>query len=103
MIQKLVEKLNIKITHLDREYIPITKRRRARGAFRWNYLDNQGEILLAKSATDRTKMHEVGHAINFILGKGNPISETLGIESEEFANHIADILEVCYSKCAKEE
>ena len=103
MIQKLVEKLNIKITYLDREYIPITKRRRARGAFRWNYLDNQGEILLAKSATDRTKMHEIGHAINFILGKGNPISETLGIESEEFANHVADILEVCYSKNAMED
>ena len=103
MIQKLIDKLNIKVTYLDREYIPITKKRRARGAFRWNYLDHQGEILLAKSATDRTKMHEIGHAINFILGKGNPISETLGIESEKFADSIADILEMCYSKSAKEE
>jgi hypothetical protein len=102
MIQELVEKLNIKITYLDREYIPITKKRKARGAFRWNYLDNQGEILLARSATDRTKMHEIGHAINFILGKGNPISETLGIESEKFADMVADILEVCYSNDAKE-
>ncbi|NCU32413.1 MAG: hypothetical protein EOM23_05675 [Candidatus Moranbacteria bacterium] len=103
MIQKLVEKLNLKVTYLEREYIPITKKLRAKGAFRWNYLDHQGEILLAKSATDRTKLHEIGHAINFILGRGNPISDTLGIESEEFANHMADILELCYSKNAKED
>ena len=103
MIQKLIDKLNLKVTYLEREYIPITKKRRAKGAFRWNYLDHQGEILLAKSATDRTKLHEIGHAINFILGRGNPISDTLGIESEEFANHMADILELCYSKNAKED
>lgn len=102
MIQKLIDGLNIKVTYIDKEHITICKRRKARGAFRWNYMGNQGEILLARSATDRTKMHEIGHAINFILGKGNPISETLGIESEEFANHVADILEMCYSKNAKE-
>ena len=103
MIQKLIDKLNLKVTYLEREYIPITKKRRAKGAFRWNYLDHQGEILLARSATDRTKIHEIGHAINFILGRGNPISDTLGIESEDFANHMADILELCYSKNAKED
>lgn len=103
MIQKLVEKLNLKVTYLEREYIPITKKRRAKGAFRWNYLDHQGEILLARSATDRTKLHEIGHAINFILGRGNPISDTLGIESEDFVNHMADILELCYTKNAKED
>lgn len=103
MIQKLIDKLNLKVTYLEREYIPITKKRRAKGAFRWNYLDHQGEILLAKLATDRTKLHEIGHAINFILGRGNPISDTLGIESEDFANKMADILELCYSKNAKED
>ena len=98
MIEKLFKKLNLKVTYLDREYIPITRRRRAKGAFRWNYLDHQGEIMLARSASDRTKLHEIGHAVNFILGQGNPISETLEMESEDFANHIADILELCYSK-----
>ncbi|MDX9799113.1 MAG: hypothetical protein RBT05_09685 [Bacteroidales bacterium] len=93
MIQKLIDKLNIKVTYLDSEYIPITKKRRARGAFRWNYLDHQGEILLAKSATDRTKLHEVGHAMNFILGRGSKVSDMIGIESEEFANIMADTLE----------
>lgn len=98
MIQKLAEQLNIKITYLDREYIPITKRRRARGAFRWNYFDNQGEILLAKSATERTKLHEIGHAINFILGRGSKVSDMIGVESEEFANIMADTLEKLVKK-----
>lgn len=102
MIQKLVDKLNLKVTYLEREYIPITKKRRAKGAFRWNYLDHQGEILLAKSATDRTKLHEIGHAINFILGKGERYSDKNCLDSEHFANMVADILEVCYSKDAKE-
>jgi hypothetical protein len=99
----LIKRLNIQVIHSDIDYIPITKTRKAKGSFRWNYSDNRAEIVLAKSATDRTLLHEVGHAINFILGKGNPISETLGIESEEFANHVADILEICYSKSAMEE
>ena len=56
-------------------------------------MDHQGEILLAKSATDRTKLHEVGHAMNFILGRGSKVSDMIGIESEEFANIMADTLE----------
>jgi len=93
MIEQLIKALNIKVTYIDKEYIPITKRRRARGAFRWNYFDNQGEILLAKSATERTKLHEIGHAVNFMLGRGSRLSDTLGIDSEIFANKIADTFE----------
>lgn len=93
MIEQLIKALNIKVTYIDKEYIMITKRRRARGAFRWNYFDNQGEILLAKSATERTKIHEIGHAVNFILGRGSRLSDTLGIDSETFANKIADKIE----------
>jgi hypothetical protein len=93
MIEKIIKALNIKVTYTEKAYITITSRRRAKGAFRWNYFDNQGEILLAKSATDRTKLHEVGHAINFILGRGSKFSDMIGIESEEFANIMADTLE----------
>lgn len=93
MIEKIIQALNIKVTYTEKAYITITSKRRAKGAFRWNYFDNQGEILLAKSATDRTKLHEVGHAINFILGRGSKVSDMIGIESEEFANIMADTLE----------
>jgi hypothetical protein len=98
MIQKLFEALNLKVTYIDKEHITICKRRKARGAFRWSYLDNQGEILLARSATDRTKLHEIGHAVNYILGRGGRISEAIGIDSEKFADIVADILEVCYNR-----
>lgn len=93
MIQKLIEAMNLKITYSEKEYITINKRRKARGAFRWNYMDNQGEILLARSATDRTKLHEIGHAVNYILGRGGRLSEAIGIDSEKFADTIADTLE----------
>ncbi|NCU31549.1 MAG: hypothetical protein EOM23_01130 [Candidatus Moranbacteria bacterium] len=93
MIEKIIQALNIKVTYTEKSYITITSKRRAKGAFRWNYFDNQGEILLAKSSTERTKLHEIGHAINFILGRGSKVSDMIGIESEEFANIMADTLE----------
>ena len=93
MIEKLIQALNIKVTYTEKAYIPITRKRRARGASRWSYMEHRGEILLAKTATDRTKLHEVGHAINFILGRGSKVSDMIGIESEEFANIMADTLE----------
>ena len=102
MIEQLIQALNIKVTYIDKEYIPITKRRRARGAFRWNYFTNQAEILLSNSANEKTKMHEIGHAINFILGKGYPISDTLKIDSEKFADIMADAIETLI-KSAKQE
>jgi len=102
MIEQLIKALNIKVTYIDKEYIPITKRRRARGAFRWNYFDNQGEILLAKSSTERTKLHEVGHAMNFILGRGGKLSDAIGMESEKFADIMADSIETLI-KSAKQK
>jgi len=93
MIEKIIQALNIKVTYTEKSYITITSKRRANGAFRWNYFDNQGEILLAKSATERTKLHEIGHAVNFMLGRGSRLSDTLGIDSEIFANKIADTFE----------
>lgn len=93
MIEKIIKALNIKVTYTEKAYIPITAKRRARGASRWSYLEHRGEILLAKSATERTKYHEVGHIVNFMLGNGNRISDQLGIESEQFADKIADALE----------
>ena len=98
----LIKKLNIDVIHSDINYIPITKTRKAKGAFRWNYSDNRAEIVLSRNATDRTLMHEVGHAINFILGKGERYSDKNCLDSEHFANMVADSLEVCYSKDAKE-
>lgn len=102
MIEKIIEALNLKVTYTEKAYITINKRRKARGAFRWNYMDNQGEILLAKSSTERTKLHEVGHAMNFILGRGGKLSETIGIESEKFADIMADSIETLI-KSAKQE
>jgi hypothetical protein len=99
----LIKRLNIRVIHADIDYIPITKKRKAKGSFRWNYSDNQAEIVLAKSATDRTLLHEIGHAINFILGKGDRYSDKACMDSENFANMVADVLEICYSKTAKED
>jgi hypothetical protein len=101
MIEKLIEKLNISVTKLDAEYITTENGKRAQGAFRWNYFANQAEIVLSNTATEKTMLHEIGHAINFILGKGYPISETIEVDSEEFANNIANALKKCYSKNAK--
>lgn len=100
---ELIKRLNIEVIHSDIEYIPITKTRKAKGSFRWNYSDNRAEIVLAKSATDRTLLHEIGHAINFILGKGERYSDKACMDSEHFANVVADVLEVCYSKNAEGE
>ena len=98
MIDELIKKLGIKLTHTDEEHIRISDTRKARGAFRWDYQKHRGEILLAKSANERTKLHELGHTINFILGNGEKYSDKLGINSETFANSVADILELCYSE-----
>jgi hypothetical protein len=102
-MEELIQKLNINVIHSDIEYIMITKTRKARGAFHWNHSENRAEIVLSRNATDRTLMHEVGHAINFILGKGERYSDKMCIDSEHFADMVADILEVCYTKNAKEE
>lgn len=100
---ELIKRLNIIVIHSDIDYIPITSTRKAKGSFRWNYSDSRAEIVLAKSATDRTLLHEIGHAINFILGKGERYSDKACMDSEHFANLVADVLEVCYSKNATEE
>ena len=97
MIDELIKKLGIKLTHTDEEHIRISDTRKARGAFRWDYQKHRGEIILAKSANERTKLHELGHTINFILGNGQKYSDRMGIDSELFADMVADILEVCYS------
>lgn len=102
-MKTLIEKLNIKIINADIDHIEISETRKAKGAFRWNYTDNQAEIVLSKSANQRTLYHELGHAINFILGNGKKYSDSVFMESEQFANVVADILELCYSKNAKEE
>ncbi|MDY0388772.1 MAG: hypothetical protein RBT65_16940 [Methanolobus sp.] len=101
-MEELIEKLNIKVTELDVECLITEKGTRAKGAFRWNYFTNQAEILLSNSANEKTKMHEIGHAINFILGKGYPISDTLKIDSEKFADIMADAIETLI-KSAKQE
>jgi len=98
MIDELIKKLGIKLTTMDEEHIRISDTRKARGAFRWDYQEHRGEILLAKSATERTKIHELGHTINFILGNGQKYSDRMDIDSEQFADMVADILEVCYSE-----
>lgn len=103
MIEGIIKKLNVQVTHTDEEYIRISDTRKARGAFRWDYQKHRGEILLAKSATERTKLHELGHTINFILGNGQKYSDRMGIDSEEFANMVADILELCYNKTMIEQ
>lgn len=100
---ELIKRLNILVIHADIDYIPITSTRKAKGAFRWNYSDNRPEITLAKSATDRTLFHEIGHAINFIIGNGEKYSDKACIDSEQFANIVADVLELCYSENAKED
>ena len=96
----LIKKLNILVIHSDIDYIPITSTRKAKGSFRWNYSDNRPEITLAKSATDRTLLHEIGHAINFIIGNGEKHSDKICVDSESFANIVVDVLELCYSKIA---
>lgn len=98
MIEKIIKALNIKVTYTEKAYIPITAKRRARGASRWSYMEHRGEILLAKTATERTILHEIGHAVNFYLGNGSKYSDRIGIESEQFANIVADVLFLCYSK-----
>jgi len=97
MIHDLISKLGIKLEMVDEDHIQTESGGKARGAFRWNYIENRAEILLARSATERTWRHEIGHAINFILGNGKRYSDEVGIESEAFANLVADILELCYS------
>lgn len=94
MIEGIISKLNIKITHTDEEYISISATRKARGAFRWDYQKHRGEIMLAKSANERTMHHEIGHAINFILGNGEKYSDKIGMNSEQFADLVADILDM---------
>ncbi len=84
----------ISIEYVNSDYIDIDDRRKARGAFRWNHEDQIGEIKIARKGTNRTLLHEIGHAVNFILGKGKKKSEQLGIESEDFANLVADVLEL---------
>lgn len=103
MIYDLVSKLGIKMEMVEDDYIQTEEGRKARGAFRWDYENQRAEILLSRSATEKTWRHEIGHAINFILGKGEKYSDTIGVNSETFANTVADILELCYSKNAKEE
>lgn len=102
MIEKIIKALNINVTYTEKAYIPITAKRRARGASRWSYIEHRGEILLAKTATERTKFHEVGHIVNFMLGNGNRISDQIGIESEKFADIMADAIETLI-KSAKQE
>lgn len=99
----LIKRLNIQVIHSDIDYIPITSTRKAKGSFRWNYSDNQAEIVLEKKATDRTLLHEIGHAINFIIGGSEKYSDKICMDSEQFADVVADVLEVCYSKNIKEE
>ncbi|MCB0362850.1 MAG: hypothetical protein KDD35_09010 [Bdellovibrionales bacterium] len=102
-MNELVKNLGIKMTRTDEDYIRISDIRKARGAFRWDYQKQRGEILLAKSANEQTKLHEIGHAINFILGDGSPYSEKIGMESEKFADLVADILGICYSCNQRED
>lgn len=98
MIEGIITRLNIQVTHTDEEYIRISDTRKAKGACRWNYTDGHAEILLASKATERTKLHEVGHAINYILGNGKKYSDEIGLDSEKFADLVADTLELCYSE-----
>jgi hypothetical protein len=97
MIENLCKTHNITITQIDDEYIDIAPGRKARGAFRWCFTDKSGEIVLAKSADEYTLCHEVGHALNYVLGDGKRKSDQLGIDSEEFADIIADVLQMCYN------
>lgn len=103
MIGDIARSLGISVTILDAEYIFSANGRASRGAARWNYIDQRGEILLAKSANLRTELHEIGHVMNFVIANDKIRSEEMDIPSEDFANLVADILEICYSSNKRED
>jgi len=88
-LDKIAEQLKIKIIRIEEDYIPNTK---SRGRARWNYDEKIGEIELSKKADDKTEAHEIGHIVNFIIGKGHKYSDKLNISSEDFADIIAEFL-----------